>query len=574
MRLTMSEAEKKNCEQVCAGVAARTGRLLPPPVGTSDWARFSRTSYCVDKTLILKDLIDAESTVVLFTRPRRFGKTTALEMIRAFYEGEASLFQDKKIWAAGAKYQNEQGTHPVIFLSFKDIKQTTAEAAFARLAAVIGDEVARFADCIENGWENGAKKRSLCKVMNREGTKDELSESLGLLSEAVHVFTKKLPVILIDEYDQPITTASTNGFYDEMCTFMRVFLSGALKDNKHCHIGIMTGVLRVAKEGILSGLNNPEVWTVFEQKYSQYFGFTEEEVAEMARYYGAEDKMPEIKSWYDGYDFGGTEIYNPWSVLRYFQCNCKPDAYWLDTSSNDLISAIVRDLPHDMVRTLEALLRDETPRVQMAKELGPYKDVMANKSSLYALLVSAGYLKIASPIEEGMCKVALPNHELSLVFVNDIKAKINAALSVGTGDIVGALLDRDADALRQAIAAFLLESVSYFDSAAEGFFHGLTLGFLAILRKRFRVLSNVESGEGRFDIALKPLVEPFPAFIIEVKAADSATDDLKALARDARAQIDGKKYDTSFRAEGITDIEKIGLAYFKDKVELCRELPK
>ena len=560
---------KKVKKQVRAGKTARREGLLPPPVGTSDWVTFSRDSYCVDKTLILKDLIDSKSRVVLFTRPRRFGKTTMLKMIRAFYEGEASLFLDKKIWAAGEKYQSEQGQHPVIFLSFKDIKQTTAEEAFARLAAVIGDEVARFADCIENGWGNGAKKRSLCKVMNREGTKDELSESLGLLSEAVHAFTKKLPVILIDEYDQPITSASTNGYYDEMCNFMRVFLSGALKDNEHCHIGIMTGVLRVAKEGILSGLNNPKVWTVFESEYSQYFGFTEEEVAEMARYYGAEDKMPEIKSWYDGYDFGGTEIYNPWSVLRYFDCHCRPDAYWLDTSSNDLITAIVRDLPHDMVRTLEALLRDETPRVQMAKELGPYKDVMANKSSLYALLVSAGYLKIASPIEEGMCKVALPNHELSLVFVNDIKAKINSAMAVGTGDIVGALLDRDADALRQAIAAFLLESVSYFDAAAEGFFHGLTLGFLAILRKRFRVLSNVESGEGRFDIALKPLVEPFPAFIIEVKAADSATDDLKALACDARAQIDGKKYDVTFRAEGITDIEKIGLAYFKDKVELC-----
>ena len=560
---------KKVKKQVRAGKTARREGLLPPPVGTSDWVTFSRDSYCVDKTLILKDLIDSKSRVVLFTRPRRFGKTTMLKMIRAFYEGEASLFLDKKIWAAGEKYQSEQGQHPVIFLSFKDIKQTTAEEAFARLAAVIGDEVARFADCIENVWGNGAKKRSLCKVMNREGTKDELSESLGLLSEAVHAFTKKLPVILIDEYDQPITSASTNGYYDEMCNFMRVFLSGALKDNEHCHIGIMTGVLRVAKEGILSGLNNPKVWTVFESEYSQYFGFTEEEVAEMARYYGAEDKMPEIKSWYDGYDFGGTEIYNPWSVLRYFDCHCRPDAYWLDTSSNDLITAIVRDLPHDMVRTLEALLRDETPRVQMAKELGPYKDVMANKSSLYALLVSAGYLKIASPIEEGMCKVALPNHELSLVFVNDIKAKINSAMAVGTGDIVGALLDRDADALRQAIAAFLLESVSYFDAAAEGFFHGLTLGFLAILRKRFRVLSNVESGEGRFDIALKPLVEPFPAFIIEVKAADSATDDLKALACDARAQIDGKKYDVTFRAEGITDIEKIGLAYFKDKVELC-----
>ena len=567
----MAETRNKGEEVVRAGGAACTGRLLPPPVGTSDWATFSRDSYCVDKTLILKDLIDSKSRVVLFTRPRRFGKTTALEMIRAFYEDESSLFQDKKIWAAGEVYRKEQGTHPVIFLSFKDVKWKTFGESIKFLNALLAPCVGKFAKAVE-ALELETERDRLLRVVREQGDETDLSLSLGLLSKAIHAYTKKLPVILIDEYDQPITSASTHGYYDEMCTFMRVFLSGALKDNKHCHIGIMTGVLRVAKEGILSGLNNPEVWTVFEQKYSQYFGFTEEEVAEMARYYGAEDKMPEIKSWYDGYDFGGTEIYNPWSVLRYFQCNCKPDAYWLDTSSNDLISAIVRDLPHDMVRTLEALLRDETPRVQMAKELGPYKDVMANKSSLYALLVSAGYLKIASPIEEGMCKVALPNHELSLVFVNDIKAKINSALAVGTGDIVGALLDRDADALREAIAAFLLESVSYFDAAAEGFFHGLTLGFLAILRKRFRVLSNVESGEGRFDIALKPLVEPFPAFIIEVKAADSATDDLKALARDARAQIDGKKYDTSFCAEGITDIEKIGLAYFKNKVEICKNL--
>ena len=562
--------DKKEEQQVCAGGAARTGRLLPPPVGTSDWATFSRDSYCVDKTLILKDLIDSKSRVVLFTRPRRFGKTTALEMIRAFYEDESSLFRDKKIWAAGEVYRKEQGKHPVIFLSFKDVKWNTFGESIKFLNALLAPCVGKFVKAVE-ALELEAERDRLLRVMREQGDETDLSLSLGLLSKAVHAFTKRLPVILIDEYDQPITSASTHGYYDEMCAFMRVFLSGALKDNKHCHIGIMTGVLRVAKEGILSGLNNPKVWTVFESDYSQYFGFTEDEVAEMARYYGAEDKLPEIKAWYDGYDFGGTEIYNPWSVLRYFDCHCRPDAYWLDTSSNDLISAIVRDLPHDMVRTLEALLRDETPRVQMAKELGPYKDVMANKSSLYALLVSAGYLKVASPIEEGMCKVALPNHELSLVFVNDIKAKINAALSVGTGDIVGALLDRDADALRAAIAAFLLESVSYFDAAAEGFFHGLTLGFLAILRKRFRVLSNVESGEGRFDIALKPLVEPFPAFIIEVKAADSATDDLKALARDARAQIDGKKYDATFRAEGITDIEKIGLAYFKDKVELCNK---
>ena len=543
---------------------------LPPPVGTSDWATFSRDSYCVDKTLMIKDLIDTKTRVALFTRPRRFGKTTAMRMIRAFYEGEASLFEDKQIWTAGEKYRAEQGAHPVIFLSFKDIKQPTVEEAFTRLAAVVGGEVARFSEAVNSGLPDEAKRRSLALVMKRNGSRDELAESLGLLAEAVHAHTKKLPVILIDEYDQPITTASVNGFYDEMCSFMRVFLSGALKDNEHCHMGLMTGVLRVAKEGILSGLNNLKVWTVFDENFSQYFGFTRDEVETMAKYYGAGDKLPEIKHWYNGYAFAGREIYNPWSVLQYFDRNCKPDAYWLDTSSNDIIAEIVRDLPHDMVKTLEALLRDEAPRVPMAKDLGPYKLIKEKKESLYALLVSAGYLKVASALEDGRCRVAIPNHEIAQVFVSDIKSKIDNVLQVGTGDIVDALLDRDPAALRSAIASFLLESVSYFDAAAEGFFHGLTLGFLAVLRKRFRVLSNIESGEGRFDIALKPLVEPFPAFVIEVKKAAGEADDLKALAREAREQIDGKRYDTTFRAEGISDIEKIGLAYWKDKVEICR----
>ena len=543
---------------------------LPPPVGTSDWATFSRDSYCVDKTLMIKELIDTKTRVALFTRPRRFGKTTAMRMIRAFYEGDASLFHDKLIWSAGEPYRAEQGAHPVIFLSFKDVKQQTAEEAFAKLASLLSGEIFRHREAVSDGLKDEVKKRKLDAVYHLKAGRDELGESLGLLCEAVEAHRKAKPVILIDEYDQPITTASVNGFYDEMCTFMRVFLSGALKDNEHCHMGLMTGVLRVAKEGILSGLNNLRVWTVFDEPFSQYFGFTEDEVAAMAEYYGAADKMPEIKRWYDGYDFAGREIYNPWSVLQYFDRNCKPDAYWLDTSSNDIITEIVRDLPHDMVKTLEALLRDETPRVQMTKELGPYRDIIKNKASLYALLVSAGYLKVSSAIEKGFCKVAIPNHEIAQVFESDIRNKINNALEVGMGDIVGALLDRDPVALRDAIASFLLESVSYFDAAAEGFFHGLTLGFLAVLRDEFRVLSNVESGEGRFDIALKPLVEPFPAFIIEVKRADSPTDDLKRLACEARAQIDGRQYDATFRAEGITDIEKIGLAYCKNQVEICR----
>ena len=562
-----------------AGMTARRDELLPPPVGTSDWARFSRTSYCVDKTLILKDLIDSESTVVLFTRPRRFGKTTTLKMIRAFYEGEASLFRDKKIWAAGEKYQSEQGKHPVIFLSFKDIKQTTADAAFTRLAAVIGGEVARFTDCIENGSWDEAKKRSLRRVMNREGTKDELSESLGLLAEAVHTSTKKLPVLLIDEYDQPITTASTNGYYDEMCNFMRVFLSSAMKDCDHCHLGIMTGVLRVAKEGILSGLNNPAVWTVFDEPYSQYFGFTEDEVAEMARYYGAEDKLPEIKAWYDGYDFAGTEIYNPWSVLRYFSCKCKPDAYWLDTSSNDLITEIVRDLPFHMERKLHALIKGETIMVPMTKELGPYKQIRDNETSLYALLVSAGYLKPVGPIDDnGDCPVTIPNKELSQVFYREIVQRVRSFnKNGGISAVENALRERDPFLFGKYLAAYLKESVSFFDTAAEGFYHGLVLGFIACFRNRFVVKSNRESGEGRYDISMRPLIDGMPGVVIELKAAEEESEDLDALAREARRQIDTREYTTEmladFAAHGEKrDILKFGMAFYKKNLAVCKDL--
>ena len=570
---------KNGRKQVCVGKTARREGLLPPPVGTSDWVRFSRTSYCVDKTLILKDLIDSESTVVLFTRPRRFGKTTMLEMIRAFYEDEASLFRDKKIWAAGAKYRKEQGAHPVIFLSFKDVKWNTFGESIKFLNALIAPCVGKYSKAVE-ALELEAERERLLRVQREQGDETDLSLSLGLLSKAIHAYAKKLPVILIDEYDQPITSASTHGYYDEMCNFMRVFLSGALKDNKHCHIGIMTGVLRVAKEGILSGLNNPKVWTVFEPEYSQYFGFTEEEVAEMARYYGAEDKMPEIKAWYDGYDFGGTEIYNPWSVLRYFDCHCRPDAYWLDTSSNDLITEIVQELPFDMEATLHKLMTGKPVVVPMAKELGPYKHIRDNENTLYALLVSAGYLKPVGAVTDGECEVMIPNHELKQVFYSEIVQKVRSFdKNGGIVAVERALRERDPFLFGKYLAAYLKESVSFFDTAAEGFYHGLVLGFIACFRNRFVVKSNRESGEGRYDISMRPLVDAMPGVVIELKAAEEETEDLDALAREARRQIETREYTTEmladFAAHGEKrDILKFGMAFYKKNLVVCKDFPK
>ena len=559
-----------------------TGKL-PPPVGTSEWETFSRDSYCVDKTRMIKELVDLKTRVALFTRPRRFGKTSALKMIRAFFEkrvdekGEqvdtSYLFADKKIWAEGETYRALQGKFPIIYLTFKDHKQDSWESAAGKLIRDIGSEVARHRDSVESGWSEVEKVDQLRRVAARKASVDEVAEALGLLAEAIHAHWKVKPVILIDEYDQPISSASTFGYYDQMCSFMRTFLSGALKDNAHVEMGLMTGVLRVAKEGILSGLNNPDVYTVFNSAFSEYFGFTEDEVRGMAEYYGVPEKMAEIQSWYDGYDFAGTEIYNPWSVLNYFKQDCRAAPYWLDTSSNDLITEIVRDLPHNIVNTLQALLQEDpalnAPVVPMASELGPYADVKKRKDTLYALLVSAGYLKVASSLENGYCRVRIPNRELEQVFVRDIQGKINAGMEHGADNIAEALISRDPAAFKIAIGKFMKESVSYFDSAAEGFYHGLTLGFLAILRNRFRVTSNGESGDGRFDLMLRPYLPGFPGYVIEVKLADYDADDLKALADAALGQIDRKDYVAALRAEGVADIVKIGLAYRRKRVEIA-----
>ncbi len=552
---------------------------LQPPIGISDWARFSQDSYCVDKTLFIKELVDKKTRVALFTRPRRFGKTSAMEMLRAFFEktdaDTSYLFADKEIWKAGEEYRSLQGKYPVIYLTFKDHKARTWPSAEGKLIRDVAAEVGRHLESVLSDWDTDMRRDQLVRVMKRAASIDEVAESLGYLAEAIHFHRGVKPIILIDEYDMPITSAQTQDYYDEMVVFMRTFLSGAMKDNRHVEMGIMTGVLRVAKEGILSGLNNLRVWTVFEPEFSEYFGFTENEVREMAAYYGVPEKMEEIKVWYDGYNFGGREMYNPWSVLNYFACSCRPKAYWLDTSSNDLITELVRTFPHDVKDVFEKLLRGECVYVAMAEELGPYRDVLGQADTLYALLVSAGYLKVESDIMNGMCAVRIPNHEVAQVFVKDIVRKIKRVLTTESNDIARALIACDAAALQKAIATFLRESVSYFDTAAEGFFHGLTLGFLAMLRDRFRVDSNAESGDERFDIALTPIVDIYPGFIIEVKKADAETDNLDALARTALDQIETKDYAakmaSEFAARSLArPIVKIGLAYSRKNVVLAQ----
>ncbi len=559
-------------------------RKLPLPVGKSDWEYIAAHSYCVDKTLLIRDLLASDAGVALFTRPRRFGKTTAMQMLKCFFEkrGEGEpdvrhLFESRAIahCERADEWMAKQGKNPVIYLTFKDHKARTWEGAQYSLRYDIANEFARHKEAAKSLSEEEDVKLFDKVRRARSGgcTMEELATSLGLLAKALHLHHKAKPYVLIDEYDSPVNTASANGYYDEMVAFMREFLPGAMKDNNHVEMGVMTGVLRVAKEGILSGLNNLKVYTVFEEEFSEHFGFTEAEVEEMARYYGREDKMAEIKSWYDGYDFGGREMYNPWSVLYYFDAKCTPRPYWLDTSSNDLINELVEKLPFDMADTLKALLDGKAVRVPMTRELGPYQFIRDTPQTLYALLVSTGYLKPVGGIVSERCLVKIPNHELEHVFTRDILYRLRklSRSSEPENGLENALLDRDVEAFRRHVEQFLLESASYFDASAEGFYHGLVLGMLSFMRDFYVISSNRESGYGRFDIMLKPRPghRDFPAVVIEVKAAKDEADDLDALAAEARRQIDAKGYAASLEAEGITDVMKFGYAFCGKRSAIC-----
>ena len=560
----------------------RRGKL-PLPVGKSDWEYVAAHNYCVDKTLLIRDLLATDAGVALFTRPRRFGKTTAMQMLKCFFEkrGEGEpdvrhLFESRAIAKCdrAEEWMSHQGKYPVIYLTFKDHKALTWGEAFERMSIDIGNEFKRHLECIDS-LPPGKEREDFIDICERRASLARLGESLGFLARALHAHSKVQPIVLIDEYDMPVTSASTNGYYTEMVAFMRTFLSGAMKDNNHVKMGVMTGVLRVAKEGMLSGLNNLNVFTVFDEPFSEYFGFTADEVEEMARYYDREDKLPEIRSWYDGYVFGGREMYNPWSVLYYFNANCKPGPYWLDTSSNDIINELVEKLPFDIADKLLSLLKGDSAAVPMTTELGPYQNIRKKSSTIYALLVSAGYLKPASEISSGMCRVAIPNKELEQVYATDICEMITSQSGEAESlmDVRTAFFSRDPAAFREHVEQFLLESASYLDTSNESFYHGLVLGMLSFMRDIYVITSNRESGYGRFDIMLKPRAEhrDFPAVIIEVKAATGETEDLDALAAEARRQIDEKNYAASLEAEGITDIMKFGYAFFSKKSAICRD---
>lgn len=536
------------------------------PIGVSDFKLATTGYYYVDKTLMIRDFLDKKPMVSLFTRPRRFGKTLNMDMLRVFFEktneDTSVYFKDKQIWQCSDYYTKHQGQYPVIFLTFKDVKSMTWEETFQKIRRLISLEFIRHNELETSSVLTAYEKEQYHLLAGDSGDEVDCQMGLQLLSLLLHKHYGRECIIIIDEYDTPIQQGHTCNFYPEIVNFMRNFFSGGLKDNPHLAFGFLTGILRVAKESIFSGMNNLKTYSILDDGYSSYFGFTEKEVKDMLRYYGKDDKYNELSEWYDGYRFGNTEIFNPWSVINYISDNCFPKAFWQSTGSNEIIGEIIQTATPEITKDLYKLLCGE--KIAAYIDTGViYPEVQNNPYSIYSFLLVAGYLKVANiyPQSDGnfMCDVAIPNKEITFVYEKEVLNRTNQnSLAIS---ISQAIFSKDTQKLQALLEDFMVKSISSIDGANEGFYHGMMLGLCAILGNRYKIRSNRESGLGRFDIQLMPLTKGMPGFIFEFKHTKDEHTDLSALADSALQQIETKKYDTELRDNGVNSIISIGIAF-------------
>lgn len=547
------------------------------PVGVDNFREMvSRDYYFVDKTNFIKELLDNKNKVTLITRPRRFGKTLAMRMLQEFFDINAAgrdTFKGLNISRAGEKYIQHRGKYPVIFFSLKDIATGNYQDALRDLCGKISDLYAEYGFLAESPALNEREKEYFLSVYNiadhEQYGRDKWGKSLKMLTVYLWKHYGVKTILLLDEYDAPIQHAWEDGYYEDMIRFMRQFYSEVLKGNDALEFAVLTGVLRVAKESIFSGLNNLKVCSVLSEDYSDIFGFTGQEVARMAADLQQEDKLPEIREWYDGYSFGGSEIYNPWSVIMYFDAKCKPAPYWVNTSGNGIIKYMLDRLDGRGREDLQSLMDGNTISKQVQEGI-IYEEIGSNADDLYTMLLTTGYLKCTSSQDSLLgtyMDLQIPNLEILRLFTREIAQNFTGYRGVSDiTNMMDEMLKGNAVLFEEDLNRILRNSVSYHDAAnGESFYHGMMLGFCVLLKDTHIVQSNRESGYGRFDLALIPTDRRYYGVIMEFKrAADEGQLEEKAL--EALAQIEELSYIAEFQQRQIEKVWKYGIAFCGKKV--------
>lgn len=549
------------------------------PIGISDYVRAQSEYYYVDKTLLIKEFLDQKPLVSLFTRPRRFGKTLNMDMLRVFFEisdeDTSKYFADKAIWKCGEGYRSHQGKYPVIFLTFKDVKFDTWEATIDKIRGLLQEEYGRHQELVNSDKLSQYEKDYFTKILGSTANEVELTSALERLSKMLATHYGKAPIIIIDEYDTPIQEGYSKDFYEEIIGFMRNFFSGAFKDNKNLSFGFLTGILRIAQESIFSGLNNLTVNSVMDEEYESFFGFTSDEVKEMLEYYGRSEKESELKDWYDGYLFGNEEIYNPWSVINYISKGCIPQAYWVNTGKNEILEDVLKVATDDITERLYSLLQGERVIARIDQNV-IYRSLAEDPANIYSLLLVAGYLKTPKKELQAdgsyLCEVSIPNREIAAVYKSEILSyllHVGAITRTTANKIAESLYANDYKKLQSAIAEYMDKSISFYDGGAEGFYHGLMLGLVALTDNQYKIKSNRESGDGRYDICLIPRENRYPGIILELKwEKDLSEEALDGFADKALVQIEDLGYDTEMKEDGISNILKFGIAFSGKKVRV------
>ncbi len=556
--------------------------IKPLPIGIADYRRAVTEYYYVDKTLLIKDILDYKPLVSLFTRPRRFGKSLNMDMLKVFFEKSTEdtgiYFKNTKIWTLGDKYRNEQGKYPVVALSFKDVKYATWADTMANLKLVVQSEYRRHIYLLDSEKLSESDKNFYKIVL--DGTIEEavLPAALGQLMNLLKLHWEQKVVVIIDEYDTPIQQGYLYGYYDKVIGFMRNFLSGGLKDNNDLARAFLTGILRVAKESIFSGLNNLNVNSILEERYSSYFGFTEPEVKTLLAVYGMKDCYNVVKEWYNGYHFGNSQIYNPWSVLCFVDNNAKIQAYWQATGSNSIISEIIAQATDDVIRDLNYLLDGKKVGTYIDTAV-VYPEIKSNPSSVFSFLLMAGYLTMndVNCLFDGNSYgyVYIPNREVKAAYEKEIISQLGQLIPKGNAiSIQQALISNDAKMLEKELNRFLLETVSFYDTASEAFYHGMLLGLSALLGNYYEISSNREAGNGRYDVQLRPYDKKRTAYILELKADKSKSVEkneekwLEQLACEAVRQICDREYYLELKRQKYMNIVVYGVAFHKKKCHI------
>ena len=529
---------------------------------------------------MIKEFLDRKTLVTFFTRPRRFGKTLNMDMLRVYFEktkeDTSVYFKDKAIWKMGKEYTKHQGKYPVIFLTFKDVKFDSWKTTLEKIKWLLQEEFGRHIELLDSEKLETYEKDYFKTILSGEAGEVDLASSLENLSRMLYKHYEIAPIIIVDEYDTPIQEGYSKDFYENIINFMRNFFSGAFKDNRYLSFGFLTGILRIAQESIFSGLNNLSVDSIIDQEYDQFFGFTENEVDDLLSYYNVSSSKQELKDWYDGYLFGNTEIYNPWAVINYVARGCVPQAYWANTGKNEKLAEVLHDATEDIIDKLYSLVQKEKVVVCINQNV-IYRSLLNDPSNIYNLLFVAGYLKVEKKElqQDGsyICEATIPNKEIMIVYKKEILSylmNIGAIQQSTANKIAESLYTNNFTQLRNTLMEYMKKSIKYFDASSESFYHGLVLGLMAMLDSRYKILSNRESGVGRYDIALIPTDTNYPAFIMELKWKNNHDDKtLNDLAKKALKQIDDKHYENEILNECKVKIIKIGIAFSGKDVVLC-----